>query len=234
MNLAANLATITERIRAAELRFGRKVGSVRLLGASKGQPVERLEILLCAGLSTFGENYLQEGLQKIQLLPKTIEWHFIGPIQRNKTKKIAEHFAWVQSLDNLLIAERLNDQRPAHLPPLNVCIEVNIDDEVSKSGVNASFVNEFAAACLKLPSLRLRGLMAIPAPSENVDEQRRAFRRLYTLQQELIQAGFALDTLSMGMSDDFEAAIAEGSTLIRLGTSLFGPRQLPKLKRIIP
>lgn len=234
MNLALNLAELTARVRAAEVRYQREPGSVRLLGASKGQSIDRLRAAVDVGLTIFGENYLQEALDKIQALPSHLEWHFIGPIQRNKTKKIAEHFAWVQSVDSLLIAERLNEQRPKHLPPLNICIEVNIDDETSKSGVKMSEVAALATACQALPSLRLRGLMAIPAPAESVEEQRTAFRKLAALKQQLNHAGFSLDTLSMGMSDDFEAAIAEGSTLIRLGTALFGPRQNPRINRIIP
>ena len=225
MNLAHNLKTINERIRAAQVRFQRAPGSVRLLGASKGQPIDSLNTLVAAGLTTFGENYLQEALKKISLLSDPIEWHFIGPIQRNKTKKIAEHFSWVQSLDNVLIAERLSAQRPAHLPPLNVCIEVNLDEQASKSGVSISGIKPLALACQALPALRLRGLMAIPAPAATFEQQRFAFRKLANLQRDLIAAGFEnLDTLSMGMSDDFEAAIAEGSTLIRVGTALFGSR----------
>ena len=168
----------------------------------------------------FGESYLQEALPKIALFPD-IEWHFIGPIQSNKTRKIAEHFAWVQSVANAKIAQRLNDQRPPHLPPLNICIEVNISHELTKSGIIEQDLFKLTEYCLNLPRLKLRGLMGIPAPTADLEQQRKQFHQLFLLYQTLKQQGFDLDTLSMGMSDDFEAAIAEGSTLVRIGTRVY-------------
>jgi hypothetical protein len=177
-----------------------------------------------AGQSSFGENYLQEALLKMDKLPSDIEWHFIGAIQRNKTKKIAEHFDWVQSVDSTIIAQRLNDQRPLHLSPLNICIEVNVNHENTKIGVLSENVFSLATYCMNLPRLRLRGLMTIPFPQLHFSQQRQSFQQLHILYQSLLQKGLPLDTLSMGMSDDFEAAIAYGSTMVRIGTALFGER----------
>jgi len=177
------------------------------------------------GVRRFGENYLQEALQKIEALADLdLEWHFIGPIQSNKTRAIAEHFDWVHSVDRLKIARRLNEQRPAALAPLNVCLQLNVSAEQSKSGAEPAQLAALAAEVAALPRLRLRGLMAIPAATEDVARQRAAFRCMGEAQAQLQAAGLELDTLSMGMSGDLEAAIAEGATLVRIGTALFGPR----------
>lgn len=217
--------TVLARIRAAEQRFQRLPGTVRLLAVSKIQPTAAIIALAAAGQSCFGENYVQEALDKIaELAALRLEWHLIGPLQANKTRTVAENFAWVHSVDRLKIAERLSAQRPASLPPLNVCLQVNIDREPAKHGLDPGEVATVAEAVARLPRLRLRGLMAIPAPAADFAAQRRPLARLRELQESLNAAGLALDTLSMGMSDDLEAAIAEGATLVRIGTALFGPR----------
>ncbi len=223
---ADRLRAVRDRIHAAEQRFQRPPGAVRLLAVSKTQPVTAVAAMAAAGQTGFGENYVQEALDKMtELAALALEWHFIGPIQANKTRPIAERFAWVHSVDRLKLAERLSAQRPASLPPLNVCLQVNIDREPTKHGLDPAEVSAIAAAVAVLPRLRLRGLMAIPAPAADFAAQRPAFARLRTLQDQLTAAGLALDTLSMGMSDDLEAAIAEGATLVRVGTALFGPRR---------
>lgn len=220
-----NLSLIKNTIADSELRYGRNPGSVSLLAVSKGQSIEKIKQAINAGQRSFGENYLQEALLKITALTdQTIEWHFIGAIQSNKTKKIAASFQWVQSISEFNIAKRLNDQRPSTLPPLNICLQVNLAEETNKSGITAENVFALAAECAKLPRLRLRGLMAIPAISHDFNEQRASFRQLYQLYQALCEQGLALDTLSMGMSQDMVAAIAEGTTMVRIGTALFGKR----------
>lgn len=225
IDFAARFQAVLARIRAAEQRFQRIPGSVRLLAVSKTQPAAAIAGLAATGQSCFGENYLQEALDKMtELVALDLEWHFIGPIQANKTRHLAESFAWVHSVDRLKIAERLSAQRPASLPPLNVCLQVNIDREPTKHGLDEDAVVAVAQAVAALPQLRLRGLMAIPAPAADFAAQRRPCARLRALQERLIGEGLALDTLSMGMSDDLEAAIAEGATLVRIGTALFGPR----------
>lgn len=225
------LTRVRERIRTAERACGRSPDSVELLAVSKQQPIEAITELVAAGQRRFGENYLQEALPKLHALQQqtseqqALEWHFIGPIQSNKTRSIAEHFAWVHSVDRLRIARRLGEQRPANQPPLNICLQVNVSGEISKSGVDPDALPALAHAVAALPGLRLRGLMAIPAPSDDPLEQRRPFARLRQLQAQLIADGLeSLDTLSMGMSADLEAAIAEGATLVRIGTAIFGPR----------
>lgn len=223
--ITAQLLAIRRRIAAAEARFDRVPGSVRLLAVSKGQPAAALREACAAGQHCFGESYLQEALEKIAALTDhSPEWHFIGPLQRNKTRAVASHFAWVQSLDRLALAERLNAQRPAELPALQVCLEINISGEASKSGVTPVEAPALAAAITALPRLQLRGLMALPAPVSEFAAQRAAFQRLRALYEELIARGHVLDTLSMGMSGDLEAAIAEGATLVRIGTAIFGER----------
>ena len=223
IDFTARFQTVLDRIRAAERQFQRPPGSVELLAVSKTHPASAVAALAALGQHHFGENYLQEALDKIaDLAALNLEWHFIGPIQANKTRSIAEHFAWVHSVDRLKIAERLNAQRPDDLPPLNVCLEVNIDCEPSKHGLEERELADIAQAVAVLPRLRLRGLMAIPAPVADFTAQRLPFARLREWQERLQMAG--LDTLSMGMSDDLEAAIAEGATLVRIGTALFGPR----------
>ena len=217
--------SLLARIRAAEQRHHRPSGSVQLLAVSKTQPVAAIAALAAAGQSAFGENYAQEALDKIAALATLgLEWHFIGPLQANKTRAVAERFVWVHSVDRLKIAERLSVQRPIELPPLNICLQVNIDREPAKHGLDPSEVAAVAQTVATLPNLRLRGLMAIPAPVADFAAQRRPLARLRELQESLNSAGLALDTLSMGMSDDLEAAIAEGATWVRIGTALFGPR----------
>lgn len=222
---AVRLHAVLGRIRAAEQRFQRPPGAVRLLAVGKTQPAAAIAALAAAGQRDFGENYFQEALDKMtELATLELEWHFIGPMQANKTRGIAEHFAWVHSVDRLKIAERLSAQRPDHLPPLNVCLQVNIDREPTKHGLDEAELAEVAHAVATLPRLRLRGLMAIPAPAAEFTAQRRPFAQLRKLRERLADAGLVLDTLSAGMSDDLEAAIAEGATLVRIGTALFGSR----------
>jgi pyridoxal phosphate enzyme (YggS family) len=224
-NLAERLSTILARLREAERCYHRPPGSVALLAVSKTQPAAVIAALAAAGQRQFGENYLQEALEKIEALRQLdLEWHFIGPLQSNKTRGIAENFAWVHSLDRLKLAQRLSEQRPDTLPALNICLQVNISDETSKRGLNAAELADVAHAVAELPRLRLRGLMAIPAPSTDFVAQRGSFTHLRELQATLIATGVELDTLSMGMSDDLEAAIAEGATIVRVGTAIFGPR----------
>jgi pyridoxal phosphate enzyme (YggS family) len=222
-SIAERLAAVWRRIRAAERTAGREDGSVRLIAVSKSQPVEALIAAYRQGQREFGENYLQEALAKQDRLAHfDIGWHFIGPIQSNKTKAIANRFAWVHSVDRLKIAERLSEQRPPDFPPLNICLQVNISGESSKGGVAVDDLAALAEAVSKLPRLRLRGLMAIPAPTEDVEQQRTNFRALRRAQEQL--SNLELDTLSMGMSEDLEAAILEGATRVRVGTAIFGPR----------
>jgi len=217
-----NIAKVAARIREAAQAVGRDPASVGLLAVSKTQPAAAIREAAEAGVRDFGENYLQEALDKqAELSELPLTWHFIGPIQSNKTKSIAEHFDWVHSVDRLKIAQRLSDQRPAELPPLNICLQVNVSGEASKSGCAPEELLQLAQAVAAMPQLRLRGLMCIPAPSEDPAEQRAAFARLRALRDEL---PLPLDTLSMGMSQDLEAAIAEGATWVRIGTALFGAR----------
>lgn len=223
--IATNIAKVGTRIREAAQAVARDPDEVRLLAVSKTQPAGAIREASDAGQRDFGENYLQEALEKqADLRDLSLCWHFIGPIQSNKTKLIAEHFDWVHSVDRLKIAQRLSDQRPPELPPLNVCLQVNVSGEASKSGCEPLDVPELAQAIAALPRLRLRGLMAIPEPTDDPAEQRAAFARLRQLQSEL---NLDLDTLSMGMSQDLEAAIAKGATWVRIGTALFGARAYP-------
>jgi pyridoxal phosphate enzyme (YggS family) len=223
-SIAERFAAVRQRLRLAEISAGRPAGAVRLIAVSKTQPPGAIIAAFRCGQREFGENYLQEALAKQDVLAHfDIGWHFIGPIQSNKTRPIAERFAWVHGVDRPKIAERLNDQRPHGLPPLNVCIQINVSGESSKSGVAPDRLAELAAVVAGLPRLRLRGLMALPAPTAEVEAQRAAFRAVRTAFEGLGQYG-GLDTLSMGMSEDLEAAVAEGATLVRIGTALFGPR----------
>ncbi|QXP83511.1 YggS family pyridoxal phosphate-dependent enzyme [Methylococcus sp. ANG] len=227
LELQENLQAVRWRIREAELACGRPEGSVRLLAVSKTQPAAVLRAAYGLGQREFGENYLQEAMEKQDALADLdILWHFIGPIQSNKTRPIAERFDWVHGIDRLKIAQRLSDQRPEEMAPLNVCIQVNIGGESTKSGVAPAGLAGLAHAVAALPRLRLRGLMAIPAPTADVGEQHAAFRRLRELMDGLDMP--ELDTLSMGMSDDLEAAVAEGATLVRIGTAIFGRRPRAK------
>ena len=224
--IPANLQAVRQRIAQACAAAGRASSAVTLLAVSKTFPVEAVGKAVAAGQRSFGESYVQEALPKLAALAGAgLEWHFIGPLQSNKTRPVAEHFAWMHSIARLKIAERLSAQRPAGLPPLNVCIEVNISGEASKDGCDPAQACDLATAIAKLPGLRLRGLMAIPAPADDFALQRRAFATLRrTLEQINAEAGLALDTLSMGMSHDLEAAIMEGATIVRVGTAIFGER----------
>lgn len=224
-----NLQHVHGRIARACAACGRPVRSVTLLAVSKTFPAEAVRKMHAAGQRDFGENYVQEGLAKIEALADLrgdLQWHLIGPLQSNKTRPVAEAFDWVHSVDRLKIAERLAAQRPAHLPPLQVCLQVNIDEEASKSGLSLQALPEVAQAVAALPaqSLRLRGLMTIGAPSDDSAARRRTFATLARALGALQAQGLALDTLSMGMSADLEDAVAEGSTLLRVGTALFGGR----------
>jgi hypothetical protein len=220
--IADNVSQVDERIRAAALAAQRDPSTIGLLAVSKTKPAAALREAFAAGLRDFGENYLQEALSKqLELTDLALCWHFIGPIQSNKTRAIAEHFAWVHSVDRLKIAQRLSEQRPAELPPLNICIQVNVSGESSKSGCTPADLPALAAAISALPRLKLRGLMAIPEPTEDPAEQNAAFAAVRSLQDSL---NLPLDTLSMGMSHDLEAAIAQGATWVRIGTALFGAR----------
>lgn len=224
-NEQIRLDSVHQRIEQACLKAGRDPLQVRLLAVSKTRPAADLRRMAALGQPCFAENYLQEALEKITALADLpLEWHFIGPIQSNKTRLIAEHFAWVHSVDRLKIAQRLSEQRPERMPPLNICLQVNISGEESKSGVSLAQLPELAAQVAALPRLRLRGLMAIPAPAEGLTEQRRPFAALRQALEGLNAGDLSLDTLSMGMSDDLEAAILEGATMLRIGTALFGPR----------
>ncbi|MBK5009680.1 YggS family pyridoxal phosphate-dependent enzyme [Pseudomonas sp. S60] len=220
--LADNLSTICARITEGAQAAGRDPASVHLLAVSKTKPASAIREVHAAGVRDFGENYLQEALTKQQQLGDLpLIWHFIGPIQSNKTKAIAEHFDWVHSVDRLKIAQRLSEQRPAGLAPLNICLQVNVSGEDSKAGCAPTDLPALAEAIAALPNLQLRGLMAIPEPTEDRTAQEAAFARLRQLQEGL---GLGLDTLSMGMSHDLEAAIAQGATWVRIGTALFGAR----------
>ncbi|MBE0493173.1 MAG: YggS family pyridoxal phosphate-dependent enzyme [Thiomicrospira sp.] len=225
MDYQANLAQVTHRIRQAEQRFDRLQGSVQLLAVSKTKPIEAINALAKLGQNAFGENYLQESLDKIGQRPD-LEWHFIGPIQSNKTKPIAEHFNWVHSVDRLKIAQRLSAQRPTELPPLNILLQVNISQEETKSGFSPQQLLDQVEQIQQLPNLTLRGLMAIPKAETEFDQQRVALAQMHSLFNQLksVLNTTNFDTLSMGMSGDLEAAIAEGSTLVRIGTDLFGAR----------
>ncbi|WP_238267546.1 YggS family pyridoxal phosphate-dependent enzyme [Cupriavidus pauculus] len=225
--IAANLQAVKNDIAAAAQQAGRSAADVRLLAVSKTVSPAGVREAFDAGQRAFGENYVQEGLDKIAALDAVrsqVEWHFIGPLQSNKTRPVAEQFDWVHAVDRLKIAERLSAQRPAGLPPLQVCIQVNISGEDTKSGVAPEEVPALALAIAALPNLTLRGLMAIPAPASDPDAQRQPFAALRALLDQLRQSGLNVDTLSMGMSADMDAAIAEGATLVRIGTAIFGAR----------
>ncbi|PSS56703.1 YggS family pyridoxal phosphate-dependent enzyme [Pseudomonas sp. BBP2017] len=220
--IADNLSTLTARISAAAKAAGRAPSDIRLLAVSKTKPAAAVREAFAAGVRDVGENYLQEALNKQgELTDLPLTWHFIGPIQSNKTRAIAEHFDWVHSVDRLKIAQRLSEQRPEGLTPLSICLQVNVSGETSKSGCTPEELPALASAIAALPRLRLRGLMAIPEPTDDRAAQEAAFARVRELQDSL---GLSLDTLSMGMSHDLEAAIAQGATWVRIGTALFGAR----------
>ena len=224
-NIAQALAQVQQRIAQAVAQAGRPANSVRLLAVSKTFPANAVASAVRAGQTSFGENYVQEGIAKAaELQGLQLEWHFIGPLQSNKTRRVAETFDWVHSIDRLKIAERLSEQRPDSLAPLQVCLQVNVSGEDTKSGVALEEAPELAKRIALLPRLKLRGLMAIPAPVEDFSLQRLAFRRLREIFEQLNRSGLPIDTLSMGMSHDLEAAIAEGATMVRVGTAIFGER----------
>ncbi len=224
--LTQRYQSVKQRIQNACLQANRPIGSVALLAVSKTKPIKQINVLAQYGQVCFGENYLQESLTKIAQCPE-LEWHFIGPIQSNKTKAIAEHFQWVHSVDRLKVAQRLSRQRPSEVPPLNILLEVNISEEETKAGLTPSEVLQVAAEIATLPNLKLRGLMAIPQKQTNIEAQRLPFRQVRELLEQLNtqHPEWKLDTLSMGMSGDLEAAIMEGATLVRIGTDIFGARE---------
>ena len=225
-SVSANLAQVRKRIELACQAVGRASDTVKLLAVSKTMPAQAVREAYAAGQLAFGENYIQEAVDKIAALADLpLEWHCIGPIQSNKTKLVAENFAWVHSIDRLKIAERLSAQRPAHLTPLQVCLQVNVDGGSNKSGVAPEDLLALAQAVTKLPHLQLRGIMTIPEPAETEAEARAVHQQAKGLFDRLKTAGLTLDTLSMGMTADLEAAIAEGSTCVRVGTAIFGARQ---------
>ena len=225
IGVTENLRKIRDLLTQAALEAGREPQAVRLLAVSKKQPAARVMEAAAAGQREFGENQAGEGVDKIRAVADdTLIWHFIGHLQSNKSRAVAEHFDWVHSVDRLKIARRLSEQRPAERGDLNVCLQVNVDEEASKSGIAADEVAELARAVASLPRLRLRGLMCLPRIREGLDAQRVPFARLRELAETLRGQGIEMDTLSMGMSADFRAAIAEGATIVRIGTAVFGPR----------
>jgi PLP dependent protein len=224
-SISANLQAVRERVDAAARAVGRTPDEVVVLAVSKTWPVASILEAARAGQHAFGENYVQEGVAKIEALrDRRLEWHFVGPLQSNKSRAVAMHFDWVHSVDRSRLAERLSAQRDAAFPALNVCIQVNVSGEASKSGVAPDDVLSLAEKVAALPRLRLRGLMCIPEPDGDPEVLHGRFRTLRRLLSDLNARGFSLDTLSMGMSDDLEVAIAEGSTLVRVGTAIFGAR----------
>jgi len=224
-NLPSRLRLVRERIDVAARAAGRSAGDITLIGVSKTQPATAVLEALAAGLTDFGENYVQEALEKIGAIgPGAATWHFIGALQSNKTRPVAEAFDWVHTVDRAKIARRLSEQRPWHAPPLRVCLQVNLGDEQTKSGIPPDGLFELASEVAALPRIELRGLMCIPPEESDPGRQRRWFRRLRELRDDLRDAGHALDVLSMGMSGDFEVAIAEGATHVRVGTAIFGRR----------
>jgi pyridoxal phosphate enzyme (YggS family) len=225
-DIKTNIAQVKTQIQQFESHHNRPPHSVSLLAVSKTFPAEQIRLAYQSGQIAFGENYIDEALIKINTLSDLdIEWHYIGPIQSNKTRKIAENFQWVHSLASLKHARRLSKQRPTSMPPLNVCIQVNVSGEASKSGIDAQGAETLASELQDLPGLLLRGIMGIPAQTTDINEQRQAFSTLASIYQQLKKTHGSIDTLSMGMSGDMEAAIAEGSTMVRIGTAIFGKRQ---------
>ena len=224
MSISENLSRIQQQIEQISAKYQRE--NVRLLAVSKTKPVQAIEEAIRAGQCAFGENYVQEGVEKITYFSgnKSLEWHFIGPLQSNKSRLVAEHFDWIQTMDRFKIAERLNDQRPEHLRPLNVLIQINISDESSKSGIQPEEMFSLAEKISQFPRLKLRGLMAIPKPESEPEQQKIALRKMKDLFNRLQQRFESVDTLSMGMSNDMASAIECGSTIVRIGTAIFGER----------
>ena len=226
IGVTENLRKIRDLLAAAAVEAGRSPGDVHLLAVSKKQPLDKIIAAADAGQRDFGENIVQEGIEKVtELAERGLCWHFIGHLQSNKSRFVAEHFDWVHSVHKVKTARRLSEQRPESLGELNVCIQVNIDDEVSKSGAAPDDVRDVAHEIATMPRLRLRGLMCLPAIRETLEEQRVPFARTRELAESLVRDGLDMDTLSMGMSDDFHAAIMEGATIVRIGTAVFGPRE---------
>ena len=226
IDLAANYTSLKARIQAAEQRFGRTPGSVRLLAASKAQPPEAIQTLMALGHFAFGENYVQEALSKMKSVAnEKIEWHFIGPIQSNKCQALATHFQWVHTVSSLKQVKQLSEKRPEHNPPLNICIQIKLDDDPNRSGISLSATRGLIEACQNLPRIRLRGLMTLLPYDEDFTTQCKYYNLVSTLYRQLQQEGYALDTLSMGMSNDLEAAISTGANLVRIGSALFGARK---------
>jgi len=233
MSISENLQLVQHRIATSAQAAGRDPTSIRLLAVSKTFDAQAVLTAAQAGQRAFGENYVQEAFDKISSTRELnsdlqLEWHFIGPIQSNKTRQIAEHFDWVHSVDRLKIAQRLSEQRPVDMPPLQICLQVNVSGEATKSGLEPDALLELARVVNTLPNIRLRGLMAIPEPTEEVEQQRAAFAKLRLMQNDLQAVGIQTDTLSMGMSADMDAAIAEGATIVRIGTAIFGDRDYAK------
>lgn len=227
-SICDNLTVIREQIRSYCAQYARAEDSVRLLAVSKTKPIEAIQDAIDCEQRAFGENYVQEMVEKTQYFSNPeLDWHFIGPLQSNKSRLVAATASWMHTVDRLKIAQRLNEQRPAHLPPLNICLQVNISRESSKSGLAVEDLPELVDQLQELRRLSLRGLMAIPAPSDDFSKQRRAFAALREALEDLQLRGFDVDTLSMGMTNDLEAAIAEGATLVRIGTAIFGRRETP-------
>ena len=223
--ISAKLQAVIARIDEAARKFGRNPDEITLLAVSKTWPASAVRQAAAAGQRLFGENYVQEGVDKAtELAALGLQWHFIGPLQSNKTRAVAEAFDWVHSVDRLKIAQRLSEQRPESLPPLQLCLQVNISGEASKSGVAVGEVGLLARQVASLPRVKLRGLMAIPAPSDDFSQQRQAFAQLREVFEQLNRDGLPLDTLSIGMSHDLEAAIAEGASMVRVGSAIFGER----------
>jgi pyridoxal phosphate enzyme (YggS family) len=223
--IETNIAKVLETIRSGEEKYLRQANSVTLMAVTKTRSADDIRQAAAAGIDHIGENYLSEALEKIlELQDLNVCWHFIGPIQSNKTRAIAEHFDWVHSVDRLKIAQRLSDQRPAQLPALQLCLQVNISNETSKAGISPEQLPALAATVAKLPRLKLRGLMAIPRATDDFQQQRLAFSQVHRLFQQLQAHHPQLDTLSMGMSGDMQAAIAEGATMVRIGSTIFGAR----------
>ena len=226
INICENIQIIGDKIRKAEQKYGRQKNSVKLLAVSKYHPISALETAYSCGQHAFGENYVQEVQNKAEALQnKNIQWHFIGPIQSNKTKHIAMIADWVHSVDRLKIAKRLSEQKPADKAAISICLQVNISNEATKSGVTEAELMPLAEQIQQLEGVKLRGLMAIPAAERDFNKQQATFAKVRKLQEKLNQQGFNLDTLSMGMTGDMEAAIAEGATIVRIGTAIFGERQ---------
>ena len=225
IGVTEHLKVVKDLLHTAALEAGRDPADVRLLAVSKKQALLKIREAASAGQRDFGENFVQEGIAKIAALADLdLNWHFIGHLQSNKTRVVAENFDWVHTIDKLKTAQRLSQQRPGDLPPLNVCLQVNVDDEASKSGIAPAAVAELAHACSELPGLRLRGLMCLPAMRDGFEEQRKPFAALRKLRDEVTQSGVEMDTLSMGMTADYRAAIFEYATMVRIGTALFGAR----------